>query len=89
MRQITLRDIPEEIEAVVRSEAAERGVSLNKAFLSLLKRGFQQAARTPEIRKARTRDSFSRFCGLWSTEEAGEFDDALDEQRRIDGEVWQ
>lgn len=36
MRQMTVRDIPEDVEAIVRSEADVRGVNLNKAFLTVL-----------------------------------------------------
>jgi len=32
MRQMTLRDIPEDIEMIARTEASKQGVSLNKAF---------------------------------------------------------
>ena len=42
MRQITLRDIPEDVERVVRNEAENNGMSLNKAFLSVLRRGANQ-----------------------------------------------
>jgi hypothetical protein len=44
MRQITLRDIPEDVELVVRNEAENNGMSLNKAFLSVLRRGAKQNA---------------------------------------------
>lgn len=44
MRQITLRDVPEDVERVVRNEAENNGMSLNKAFLSVLRRGARQNA---------------------------------------------
>lgn len=87
MRQMTVRDIPDDVESVVRSEAELRGVSLNKAFLTLLKRGVQQS----HILSApceRTKGRFTRFCGIWSDEEAAVFDEATDRQRSIDKELW-
>ncbi len=89
MRQMTLRDIPEEIEMVVRNEASKKGVSLNKAFLALLRKGTQQAiVQSPAVSRQR-KSRFSRFCGIWSDEDAVEFDKALLEQRKIDNEAWQ
>ncbi len=87
MRQMTLRDIPDDVESVIRNEADLRGVSLNKAFLTVLTRGAQQTQLVPasvELTKGR----FARFCGIWSDEEATAFDGAADKQRRIDSELW-
>jgi hypothetical protein len=66
MRQITLRDIPEDVERVVRNEAENNGMSLNKAFLSVLRRGAKQNA-LYECRRRRfgTSDNF----GTGSTDE--------------------
>lgn len=86
MRQMTLRDIPEEIEMVVRNEASKKGVSLNKAFLTLLRKGTQ--VQSPTVNRER-KSRFLRFCGIWSEEDTVEFDKALLEQRKIDNEAWQ
>lgn len=88
MRQMTVRDIPEDVEAIVRSEADVRGVSLNKAFLAVLKRGAQQVA-IPLVSHERTKGRFTRFCGVWDDSEASVFDDATDKQRSIESELWQ
>lgn len=50
MRQITLRDIPDDVELVVRNEAENNHISLNKAFLSVLRRGARQNV-VPERRR--------------------------------------
>lgn len=88
MRQMTIRNIPDEIEAIVRSEADSRGVSLNKAYLTLLKRGAQYTAGIQSPQK-REKGRFSRFCGIWSEEEAAVFDESTLVQRNIDPELWQ
>ena len=89
MRQMTLRDIPDEIEMVARNEASKQGVSLNKAFLALLRKGTQLAiAQSPAASRQR-KSRFSRFCGIWSDEDASLFDKTLLEQRKIDDEAWQ
>lgn len=84
MRQMTIRDIPDDVEAIIRSEAAQRCVSLNKAFLSLLIRGAQHTSVPSQHNKV----SYARFRGVWSEEEAKLFDDELDNQRMIDSELW-
>ena len=89
MRQMTLRDIPEEIEMVVRNEASKKGVSLNKAFLTLLRKGTQQATGQSSVVTRQRESRFTRFCGIWSDEDAVEFDKALLDQRKIDNEAWQ
>lgn len=46
MRQMTLRDIPDEIEMVARNKASRQGISLNKAFLTLLRRATHYSSKT-------------------------------------------
>jgi hypothetical protein len=86
---MTLRDIPDEIELIARNEASRQGISLNKAFLTLLRKSTQQnVAQLSSADKKRT-SRFSRFCGVWTEAEAIEFDKALMEQRTIDDEAFQ
>lgn len=88
MRQMTLRDIPDEIEMIARNEASRQGISLNKAFLTLLRKSTQQnVAQLSSVDKKR-KCRFTRFCGVWTDTEATEFDKALLEQRNIDNEAW-
>jgi hypothetical protein len=85
MNQITLRGIPAEVEELVRGEAKARGVSLNKAFISLLSR---VSALPNKAKPGRRHKELDRFCGLWSAEEADAFDQLAGEQRGIDGDLW-
>lgn len=87
MRQITLRGIPDDIDSIAKEEAKSKGVSLNKAFLSLLRKGTEQ--KTPARRKRiKGASQFSSFLGLWNNEDAAAFDHSLREQREIDEELW-
>ena len=88
MRQITLRGIPEDIETIAEKEAKSRGVSLNKAFLSLLQKGAEQQSRLARRKKTRAESEFKQFLGLWNEEEAAVFDKSLKDQREIDTEQW-
>ena len=88
MRQMTLRDIPDEIEMIARNEANKQGISLNKAFLTLLRKSTQQNVTQLSSIDKKRKSRFSRFCGVWTDTEATEFDKALLEQRNIDNEAW-
>lgn len=87
MRQITLRGIPDDVEVIAEEEAKSKGVSLNKAFLSLLRKGAEQQARSRK-KAVRPRSEFRQFLGLWKDEEAAAFEESLHEQRKIDEELW-
>ena len=61
---MTLRDIPEEVEMVARNEASRKGISLNKAFLTLLRKGMQQTKVQTSAVTCQSNSTFSRFCGV-------------------------
>ncbi len=57
MKQITLRSIPDEIEAMVKREAKAKGLSLNKAFITLMERAGGIKAKDKKRR---------RFITIWT-----------------------
>jgi hypothetical protein len=77
MRQITLRDIPEEVEQVVRNEAESKGMSLNKAFLSVLRRGAKHNALV-ESKQRRTRSADNSVMDV-----TDELDEVIAELKRF------
>jgi hypothetical protein len=86
MKQITLRSIPENVEKTVKKEAERKGVSLNKAIISLLEQAVGGPA-TTKRKKVLHRD-LDHFAGLWTREEAAVFDKSLKTQRKVDAELW-
>ncbi len=86
MKQITIRSIPEEVRKTVQREAAQKGLSLNKAFISLLERAV--SGKSPEKKKKILYHDLDHFSGLWSREEAAEFDKNVKSQRKVDAELW-
>jgi hypothetical protein len=86
MKQITLRSIPDAVKKTVQKEAARKGVSLNKAIISLLERTVGTKAQ--EKKKRVLYDDLDHLAGLWSREEAAEFDKNLKAQRKVDPELW-
>lgn len=85
MKQITIRGIPAEIEKLVRKEAQKKGISINKAFLSLIEK--TTGVRGAQKDKAACHD-LDRFFGIWTKAEASRFNDCLEKQRSIDDDIW-
>jgi plasmid stability protein len=86
MKQITLRSIPENVKKTVKKEAARKGVSLNKAIISLLEKAV--GGKTTEKKKKALYHDLDHLAGLWSREEAADFDKSLKTQRKVDAELW-
>jgi plasmid stability protein len=86
MKQITIRSIPDAVKKTVQKEAAQKGVSLNKAIISLLERAV--GTKAPEKKKRALYNDLDHLAGLWSREEAAEFDKNLKAQRKVDAELW-
>lgn len=85
MRTITLRNLPPELAEQVEARAKELGLSLNRTVTRLLEEHLLPTSRPLGARRHRDLD---HLAGSWSAEEADEFDRGLQEQRRIDPELW-
>jgi len=86
MKQMTIRGIPEEVKKVVKKEAERKGLSLNRAFISVLERA--AAGKSPEKKKRVLHHDLDRLSGLWSREESAAFEKSLRGQRKMDEELW-
>ncbi len=86
MKQITLRCIPDEIEAIVKKEAKTKGLSLNKAFIALMEKATD--LRTNDKKEKTLYHELDNLSGLWSQNDAEAFDDNLQWQRNVDEELW-
>jgi hypothetical protein len=86
LKQITLRGIPVDIERMIKREAERKGLSLNKAFLSLL----EKATGTKEKvqKKKSLHHDLDHLCGIWTKKEAEEFTKSVELQRTIDEDLW-
>lgn len=86
LKQITIRGIPDEIERVIKKEAKTKGLSLNKAFISLLEKA------TGVKGKGKIKETFyhdlDHLSGLWTKEDAKTFERNLEFQRKIDEDLW-
>ena len=82
---LVLHDISPDLAAIIEKRAAEHGSSLAQAAVQLLERG---AGLGKERQASSRQHGLARFAGLWTAEEAAEFDGVLAEQRQIDPDLW-
>lgn len=75
--QYTIRDVPREVDLILRRKAAKRKVRLNQMLVEEL----SEAAIG-----ARNRADFSDLVGKWTPDPA--FDDILAASRQIDRDQW-
>lgn len=80
----TLDNIPDNLDRALRERAAAEHRSLNATIIDLLARGVGVEA-SPSSGPVKSRD-LSDIAGTW--EEDAEFDAILEEQNRIDPEMW-
>jgi hypothetical protein len=84
--QLTIRDVNRQLRAALEREARRRGLSLNRTVLALLAES-TGLTRLPQL-AAREHHDLDELAGTWSEQQAREFDEALAEQRGIDGRLW-
>lgn len=79
--QYTIRNVPDYLDAALRSSAREQGKSLNEVAVEALARGAGLGDQ-----RMRRRD-LSDIAGTWEEDPA--FDDAIAAQDTVDKDLWQ
>ncbi len=69
---------------VIRRKVDETGESVNRVVIKLLEEG----AGVGKKRKTGLHHDLDGLIGVWSREEARSFDRALEDQRKIDPDLW-
>ena len=87
MKQVTVRGLPREVEEMIKKEARSKGLSLNKAFVSVLARA-AAGKKGGKNKKRNLYHDLDHLFGIWSKEEAAVFQRNLVIQRKIDEELW-
>ena len=81
MSQLTVRNIPSEVDTKLRSLAEQSGLSLNQTVIRLLETATGQGPRGPK------RD-LSQIAARWTAHEAADFDRVTAPFESVDEEVW-
>jgi plasmid stability protein len=87
MKVITVRNLPPRVEKAIRAKAKRERRSLNQTVVSLLEEATAKAK--PKDRKPTIHHDLDRLFGVWSREEADEFDASLKESRAVDRKDWE
>ncbi len=82
MSQITLRDVPQELDHRLRELARARNRSLNRTIIQVLMESLHLGDG-----KDRKRD-VSDLAGTWSDEDAQEFEANMRVFGQVDDEIW-
>lgn len=86
LKQITLRGIPADVERMIKREAEDKRLSLNKAFISFLEKA---TGRKEKVQKRKSlHHDLDHLCGIWTKREAEEFLKSVEFQRTIDEDLW-
>ena len=86
MRQLTVRGFDEELAKHLRKVARQKGVSLNKAALLLLRKGAGIGEERGD--DSVVGDTLDHLIGAWSKREEREFLKAIETFEQIDASLW-
>lgn len=81
--QYTIRSIPEQLDKLLRKEAADKGTSLNNVIIETLKQAKGIATKKSSYR------SLDHLFGTWSADQASEVEVEIKAQRVVDPKDWQ
>ena len=84
LKQITIRGIPDEIAKIIKKEAKEKHLSINKALLSLLEKATGIKSKSRKI----IYHDLDHLFGVWSKKDAEIFEKNVKTQRKIDQDLW-
>jgi hypothetical protein len=83
MKYLTIRNVSPELATALEEAKRGRGTSLNRTVLDLL----EQALGVGVGR--RRSNGLAALAGTWSEEEFEQFEAAVEDQERVDEELWQ
>jgi plasmid stability protein len=83
MATLTLRGYDADLEKALKETSARRGISVNHLILDTLRDALLGNGKKP-----RRYDDLDSLAGTWSVAEAEEFDAAVEDFEKIDGELW-
>jgi plasmid stability protein len=80
MKNLTIRNVPDELADALDREKSRRRGSLNQTVIELLSHGL--GVGTPRS------NGIARFAGTWTAEEQREFEENVASFEDIDDELW-
>ncbi|OQX17939.1 MAG: hypothetical protein BWK76_09050 [Desulfobulbaceae bacterium A2] len=84
MKSITIHNLDDPLDSLIRERAKQDGVSLNTTIKKLLREALGLSPAQEQDRA----QVFQELCGVWSTEDAEEFYQNTSELGRVDSGDW-
>ena len=82
MKTLTVRNIPDDVTALLKENARTTGASMNSTVVRILADGVRPRKRRRPI------NDFSKYCGGWSQNDFDAFEAAVAECEKINEESW-
>lgn len=87
MKQITVRGVGIELHKLIKAEADQRGLSINRYVLLVLREAVGLG--DGHYDKDMEYHDLDHLAGTWTADEYEHFDKQLYSQRKVDVELWQ
>ncbi len=85
MKSITIHNLEEPLNILLKKKARQKGTSLNKTIKGLLEEALgAKPGNAPDHK-----EDFRDLCGVWSVQEAERFEKSLGDFEIIDPEDWE
>jgi len=84
--QLTVRGLDPRVMAEIQRVARAKGISLNKAALSVLRRG--AGLEEPVANERLIGSALDRFVGTWTASQAREFSRGMRSLEQVDEDFW-
>jgi hypothetical protein len=85
MKSVTLRGVDSDLAEKLKSTAKDQGKSINQLAIDLIK---ESLGLTKGKKFSRTHTDLDHLFGKWSDEEFNTISKLIDNERRIDPELW-
>jgi len=85
MKVITIRGIDPDMAERLKEVSSRQGKSINQLVLDILR---QELGMEKRKRYTRTYDDLDELFGRWSDSEFEQIQGSIDEERKIDPELW-
>lgn len=82
MKSLTIHKLDTDLSKAIEQLAFSSGLSQNKVIKRLLRKALG-LNETPEAKP-----DFSEFCGIWTKEEALQFEEGIKEFEKVDESLW-
>ena len=82
MRNMTIRNIPDDVAKALKVETTRRGLSLNRTVIQLIRQAL--GIDSGEVRS----NGLAQLAGTWTDQDLSQFESAVAPLEQVDEELW-